>query len=995
VTAVYNAGQSRSEDSQSHKETARLAKSAASGRRSSAARKGSAASKPAEAQAAISLRGLHLHNLKQIDLDIPLGQLVAICGLSGSGKTSLALDTLYAEGQRRYIESFSAYTRRYLQRLDKPLCRSISNLPPATAVTRQQAPRTNRSTVGTASQTYDYLRLLYAKLSQVRCYGCGEPLQAHDPQSVATILTDWPAEARALLVFGMEWEDRTDLAHQLAELQQAGFIRIVQSERTWHLAADQRSELAAELPEAGEALVVVDRLKTGSQSPRLIDSLETAFTWGQGRVGLLVEQLAGGGEPPSTKTGAAWQVDGQPFVLHWYSHAIRCHACRIDYPDPEPSLFSFNNPLGACPTCEGFGDAIALDMHKIVPNPQLTIRQNAIACWSTPAYRQPHRKLLAAAEQLEIPTDVPFAQLTADQVQRLRSGSAKHGFVGLEGFFAWLDRKKYKMHVRAFLSRWRSYVRCPTCQGRRLNPLAQAFQIGGLSLVELCQLPLGEARQFIARLALSDYQRQVAGKVLEQVEAQLRFLEQVGLGYLPLSRTIRTLSGGEAQRVSLGSALGSNLVNMLYVLDEPTVGLHPLDTDRLVAAIESLRDRGNSVVVVEHEEPLLKRADWIIEIGPAAGRDGGQVVFEGRLPDLLTGQTLTGRYLSGRLVPQRLGERPKVGEAGSVLLRGATGHNLKNIDVDFPLGCLCLVTGVSGSGKSSLVQDTLYPALTASLAGSPTSDGLPLTAIHAPPGIAQCIMIDQGPVSRSPRSNPITYIKGFDEIRKCFAQTAEAQRASMGVGDFSFNSALGRCPTCEGDGTLTVDMQFLADVSIECPDCHGSRYRHEVLQIRYRDRTIADVLAMTVDEAREFFRGQAAIQQKLKVLSDVGLGYIQLGQAATTLSAGEGQRLKLAGFLAAASQRRSLILMDEPTTGLHFHDIQQLIRCFEALLAGGHSLIVVEHNLHLIAAADHVIDLGPQAAAAGGEVVAVGSPCELADNPASLTGRFLRQAGLA
>ena len=938
----------------------------------------------------IQLRGVRVHNLKNVDVDVPRGKLVAVCGVSGSGKTSLALDTLYAEGQRRYIESFSPYTRQFLQRLDKPDYDSINHLPPALAVTRTGAPRGNRSTVGTASETLDYLRILFSKIAELHCMQCGQAVASQDPQAVSKLIAELPL-LKIMIAFETHWEDAVDRASVLADLQAMGFVRLVAGGKTLSIGTTVREELSEALPVNGRVLVIVDRIKGGEASQRITESLESAFQHGAGEAILLVEKNVAASEAITANQLATTEVniDGDAWIEARFSKQLRCPVCRIEYPSPEARLFSFNSPLGACPSCEGFGDTVDLDMNLIVPDATKSIRGGAIAPWNSPSYSPYLDEFLDVADDLQIPVDVPFSKLNKKQVDRVIHGDAKLGYEGLDGFFAYLERKKYKMHVRVFLSRWRSYSPCPACHGKRLSPQSLAYTVAAQNFAQLCEMQIDQLADLLNTYPLDERQQQIASNVLSQTQLRLRCLQQVGLGYLALARTLRTLSGGEAQRTALTTALGSSLVNMLYVLDEPSVGLHPQDVEQLAVAINSLADRGNTVVIVEHEEMLLNSADHLIEVGPQAGERGGDVVFTGTVDEAKTSTAcLTGAYLSGRKAIAVPNLR-RATDRGSIVLKGCRGNNLQNLSVRFPLGLLCVVTGVSGSGKSSLVQDTLASALMARIAKQKT-DSLPFDELVGAEQIEDCIVIDQSPVSRSPRSNPVTYVKAFDEIRQAFAETVDAKTRNFSASHFSFNSELGRCPTCSGDGVIQIDMQFLADVSMTCSNCNGSRYRPEILAVRYRDRSIADVLRMTVSEASAFFRGSPKVQQKLKVLSDVGLEYVQLGQSAMTLSAGEAQRLKLAAQLAAASKRRTLFLMDEPTTGLHSHDIATLLRCFNALLEAGHSLIVVEHNLHLIAAADHVIDLGPGPADLGGRIVAQGTPEQVAAVQESATGRHLK-----
>ena len=918
----------------------------------------------------IELRGVAVHNLKEVDLDIPLGRLVAICGLSGSGKTSLALDTLYAEGQRRYIESFSLYTRQFLERLDKPAAERIDGIPASIAVTRDDVSRSNRATVGTATETIDYLRLVFAKIGRLVCPACDRPVVRSTPESAAEQLATLPEGARLMVAFAANPADGESIEQLIARLQSQGFVRIV--------------------PADDAVLVIVDRLTAGSQSEsRLRESLETAFNHGEGRALALAECAAGSalcGVPSAAAEVSI--IDNRPWQRLNFSRRLECTSCGRVFADPEPRHFSFNSPLGACPTCEGFGQIIDLDMQLIVPDPGKSIREGAIAPWNTPAYQHELEELLALAPDYALPVDVPFRELTDDHLRLIREGVSERSFGGLAGFFAWLEKRKYKMHLRVFLNRWRSSSVCSTCHGTRLNEQALAWQVGGRNIAQLAGLRIDQAIRFFADLPLAEPERQACRQLLHQVRSRLGFLELVGLGYLSLDRTLRTLSGGEAQRVALTSALGSSLVNMLYVLDEPSVGLHPRDVERLIGAIRGLVNRGNSVVMVEHEEALLRSADELIEIGPGAGDRGGQVVYQGPLAGLLQpGASLTGEYLASRRGVS-IPERRRPANRGSIRLHGARGNNLKNLTVEFPLGVLCVVTGVSGSGKSTLVQETLYGAL-CRRKRKDCDPPLPFDDTVGCGQIDDVVLVDQSPIGRSPRSNPVTYIKAFDPIRAVFAETIDARTHNYTAGHFSFNVEGGRCSTCQGEGYTQVDMQFMADVLMKCSQCGGQRYRTEILAVKYRGQSIADVLAMTVREAFGFFRGQPKVQARLKQLIDVGLDYLQLGQPANTLSAGEAQRLKLAAHLSEASRSRTLFLLDEPTTGLHFADVVTLLDCFEALLSVGHSLIVVEHNLQLMRAADYLIDLGPGAGEEGGQIVAQGTPEEVAGCPDSHTGRFL------
>jgi excinuclease ABC subunit A len=850
------------------------------------------------------------------------------------------------------------------------------------------------------------------------------------------MLAALPAGTRFLVAFGVKLAGPGGLAAAATALREEGFVRMIAGDGNRDAAPSAERAvpsteyrlLSTEYPAAGtgqplpdalcptpragsDVYAVVDRLAAGSATAqRIRDSLETAYAKGQGTCYVFIEEGEFGSglrswalglrsqvQGPDSKTqdprpktlpGTACRIDGRPWRRVAASEQLACADCGIEYPAPEPRLYSFNSPLGACPECEGFGNVIGVDMELVVPEEAKSIREGAIAPWNTPAYAHELEELLALADDYDLPVDVPFSQLSEAQRAVVVHGVPERKFGGLDGFFAWLGRRKYKMHIRVFLSRWRSYRPCPACGGARLRPEALATRIGGRNIAQVAAMKVSEAAEFFRRLDLPAWERRVGRTMLDEVQARLGYLEAVGLGYLTLDRTIRTTSGGEARRVVLASALGSSLVHMLYVLDEPSIGLHPRDIERLAVAVRRLRDRGNTVVVVEHEESLIRAADQVIEIGPGAGQRGGRVVFQGtpaemqECPDSITGDYLAGRRGSGAAARRREPNH------GWIRLAGARGNNLRGVTVEFPLGLLCLVTGPSGSGKSTLVEETLYPALCRRLRRDAPRP-LPCDDVFGDGQIDDVIMVDQSPIGRSPRSNPVTYLKVFDEIRNVFADTVEARTRNYDAGHFSFNVDGGRCSACEGQGYQEIDMQFLADVYMRCPQCNGTRYRDEILDVTYRGRNIAEVLEMTVREAFTFFRGQTKVQARLKRLIDVGMDYVRLGQPANTLSSGESQRLKLAGYMSAARRGRSLFILDEPTTGLHFSDIVQLLDCFDALLAVGHSLIVVEHNLQLMKAADYIIDLGPGAADEGGRVVAKGTPEMVARTRGSVTAEFL------
>lgn len=956
----------------------------------------------------IVLRGVEVHNLKEIDLDIPHRKLVVICGVSGSGKSSLALDTLYAEGQRRYIESFSAYSRQFLDQFEKPEAERIDGIPPAIAVTGSITTKSSRSTVGTATETHDYLRLLYSKIGKTFCVSCGREVRRDTSETVARELGELPDGTRFLVAWRLTVPADVNWVETLVSLREDGFIRVIVGDRTYDLSLDDVKQLPSlkQILEAQQLYVVVDRLSAGMAPQRVRDSLETAFARGEGKCAVLVEVKpdAAGMIPEGAVT-----VDNRPWQPRHFSMKLACEYCQVDYPTPEPRLFSFNSPLGACPVCEGFGNTIDVDMDLVVPDRNKSIKDGAIAPWNSPAYRHELEKALKFGPKNGLPVDVPYRELSAEAKNVLMNGVPDTEFVGLNGFFAWMERRKYKMHIRVFLSRWRSFRPCYMCHGKRLQPLALATTIGKKwnevpedpaqsprfepkNIAELCEMKVDDLVLFLRQLereALA-WEHQVMTPILRQVTARLEFLQTTGLGYLTLDRTLRTLSGGESRRVSLAAALGASLVNMLYVLDEPSIGLHPCDSRRLLAAIEALRNRDNSVVVVEHDETIIRAADQIIEIGPGAGERGGEVLFQGTPEEMIASpDSLTGQYISGER--GHSGSQRRKTDSGWIRLTGARGNNLKNLSVGFPLGCLCLVTGVSGSGKSTLVEKTLYPALCRRLRRE-VEKPYEYDEILGDGQIDDVIMVDQSPIGRSPRSNPVTYLKAFDEIRAVFADTREAKKRGYTAGNFSFNSEEGRCPACSGDGLIEIDMQFLADVYMKCPHCHGTRYRKEILDILYRNRNIAEVLEMTVREAFTFFRGSHGVQNRLKRLIEVGLDYIRLGQPANTLSGGEAQRLKLAAYMSSAKRGRSLFILDEPTTGLHFSDVVQLLDCFDTLLSIGHSLIVVEHNVQMMRAADYIIDLGPGAADQGGLIVAQGTPEKICTATDSLTGKFLAEA---
>ncbi len=948
----------------------------------------------------IELRGVRVHNLRDIDLDIPHGQLVSICGLSGSGKSSLAFDTLDAEGQRRYFDSLSTYTRQFLEQLERPDADRIDGIPPAIAIRASRhsgasSADRHRTTVGTASEIVEYLRLMFAKIGRIVCPDCGVDVVRHDPDSVIQFLDSLPDQTRFQIAFRKLAEDTVsgsaesggngDEENTVDWLRRGGFRRVIVDGTTRDIDGLDDRELEREL------LVVVDRLKKESgnyERPR--GSLETAFEFGRGTATLLFAKESSGVERDGSNVGeSTMQVDSQNWSARNFSRALACSKCDRTFPTPQPQLFSFSNPAGACSECEGFGSILKLDTKLIVPDPTQTIRGGAIAPWNTPAYEHERFELLELAGDYSIDVDVPFGELPKRSVQLIWDGVAEREFGGLTGFFKWLERRKYKIQIAVFLNRWKSSELCPGCKGARLNRAALSFRVGDLTIAEICGLEIRQAAEFFSALELYEHEQRIAAKITNRISRQLDYLQRVGLGYLSLNRTVASLSSGEAQRVMLTKVLGSTLSSMLYVLDEPTAGLHSVDTPALIESVRELNRRGNTVVVVDHEPQMILSADRVIEIGPEAGAAGGEIVFDGNSLELLECESsVTGAHLNGTGGLRNPDAKRRTGR-GSIIVEGASGNNLADLTVRFPLGCLCVVTGVSGSGKSSLVQETLYPAICeATNIGS--RKGLPHAGVSGTELIDEVVLIDQSPIGRSSRSNPVTYVKAFDDIRQAFAETVDAKQRNFKAGHFSFNVEGGRCETCRGEGQLTIDMQFMTDIHVRCDQCNGTRFREEILNVRFRARNIHEVLNMTAREAFGFFRGQKKVQMRLKSLMDVGLDYIRLGQPSSTLSSGEAQRLKLAHYLNASTTRRALFLLDEPTFGLHMRDVVKLADCFDTLIAAGHSLIVVEHNLQLIKHADWIIDLGPGAADKGGQIVAEGPPEEVAGNAASPTGTCLR-----
>jgi len=932
---------------------------------------------------AIKVRGARVHNLKNISVSLPHNRLTVVTGVSGSGKSSLAFDTIYAEGQRRYVESLSAYARQFLERMDKPDVDEITGIAPAIAIRQKNATKNPRSTVATQTEIYDYLRLLYARAGQTFCHVCGREVKKDSPESAADeILSTLDSGARFYVLFPILEESSpkrnrstskvkkkpaaTDLSVSayLISLLQQGFSRLYRDDKLIELSLPEDYKFS----DFNDTFVLIDRLKADQDiRQRLVDSLETCFREGHAAI---IEQV-GGEEQVSLK----------------FSDRYVCKYDGTPYEEPEPQLFSFNSPYGACPTCQGFGNTIGVDYELVIPNPLLSIKDGAIEPFTRPQHAWAQKELLKYAASANININVPYADLPDFQQNCIVYGD--EGWRGIKGFFKWLETKKYKLHVRVFLAKYRGYTKCPDCEGSRLRQEARDVKVGGRSLPEILELSIDDAYEFFESLTLNPEREKIAEKLLLEIRRRLRFLVDVGLDYLTLSRLAATLSGGEAQRIQLATNLGSLLVGTLYVLDEPSIGLHPRDNARLVKILENLRDIGNTLLVVEHDEDTMRAADHIIDIGPFAGELGGDVVFEGTFNSLLKDKTsLTAKYLRGEAeikIPQK---RRKPGKE-KIRITGAREHNLQNVSVEIPLEMLVCITGVSGSGKSTLVHDVLYAGLKKQRGEWNSHVGL-FKEITGREHIDDIVLVDQSPIGRTPRSNPVTYIKAYDAIREVFAATQTAKTKGFGSSHFSFNVPGGRCETCQGSGTVIVEMQFLADVELTCEDCRGTRFREEVLNIKYKGRNIAEALELTVREAILFFKEAKKIVNKLKVLEAVGLGYLRLGQSATTLSGGEAQRVKLASHLAQTSNSKTLFIFDEPTTGLHFEDINKLLTAFRALIDNGASLVVIEHNLDVIKTADWIIDLGPEGGIGGGKIVATGTPEQIIKVSDSATGTYLR-----
>jgi excinuclease ABC subunit A len=960
----------------------------------------------------IVVRGARVHNLKNIDFEIEHNTLTVVTGVSGSGKSSLAFDTIYAEGQRRYVESLSAYARQFLERIEKPDVDLIDGIAPAVAIKQKNSTRNPRSTVATATEIFDYLRLLFARVGRTYCLQCGQEVKKDTVDEVADrllalgegtrlnvffpILTHVPAaeekspkKARAKKKSAESHLPSDAIKARLFDLRKRGFNRLFQNGKVFEFSTP---ESLLDVNFAEPVFGLVDRLVVAAdQRSRIVDAVEIGYR----EAGEVIFETA-----PRNEVG-----DGEAPQRLRFSQRFECKNDGSRYDEPEPRLFSFNNPYGACPRCQGFGNTIDFDLDLVIPDKGKTLNEGAVEPWTKPKYRPLFTELKRFARGAEIPLDVPWYELDAEQQKLIVDGG--RGFGGVRGFFQHLERKKYKLHVRVFLSRYRGYSLCSACGGTRLRVEARQVKIDGKNICQVCSMTVEEAARFFSQLTLSPQQAAIAEKLLIELRERLRFLNEVGLEYLTLDRLASTLSGGEAQRIQLATSLGSRLVGTLYVLDEPSIGLHSRDTHRLIKILHDLRDLGNTILVVEHDPDIMRAADRILDLGPGAGENGGKVVGAGTYAEITKmPHSLTGRYLADELHIQIPQKRRQPGPH-KIRITGARAHNLKRIDLEIPLGMLVAITGVSGSGKSSLLHDVLYQALATAKRQTNGGTGAVLwDDLEGDEFLDEVVLVDQSPIGRTPRSNPVTYIKAFDLIREQFASLPEAKKRGFPAGHFSFNVPGGRCENCQGDGTVTVEMQFLADVELVCDECKGTRYKPQVLEIHYKGKNIHEVLNLTIREALKFFADVPRLTEKLRVLDEVGLGYLRLGQSATTLSGGEAQRMKLAAHLQPGARaitrpaeggdgpkrkRRMLYIFDEPTTGLHFDDVSKLLSAFRRLIDAGGSIVVIEHNLEVIKTADWVIDLGPEGGAGGGNLVGFGPPEAIAELKNSYTGQFLKR----
>jgi len=909
----------------------------------------------------IEIIGAKSHNLKNISCQIPRGKMTVITGVSGSGKSTLAFDTLFAEGQRRYIESLSTYARQFLEKMDRPDVEAIYGIPPAIAIEQKNSVKNARSTVGTASEVYDYLRLLFAKIGDVFCPQCQIKVSGETVSSVVEqVLGQYSGETISILS-PVQFTKDEEREEKIREFVKNGYYRIWEKGEVIDLTTFSSSHLK----NRKHILLLIDRVVSDDKNrPRLAEAIQSAFQVGNGKT----------------------EVIGTDQRKMAFTRSYSCNRCGRTFSEPQPLLFSFNNPIGACPTCQGFGRIIGIDWEKVIPDHGKSLKERPFAPFNTPAYEDIYEYIEKACRKHRIPIEKPFKELQVQQKEILLNGKGE--FIGIKGFFDWMESKRYKVHYRVFLSRFRAYTPCPTCHNTRLKEEALYVRLAGKDIAEICNMPISEIQEFLRDIPLKDFQKRVGERLFKEIQDRVAFMVDVGLGYLTLSRQTRTLSSGEYQRITLARALGSALTETLYVLDEPSIGLHTRDTHRLLQAVHQLRNRGNTVVVVEHDPDMIRASDSIIDLGPGAGKDGGSIVYQGDLDSLIRERhSITGQYLKNGISYLQTSPRKKPKEW--IAIRNAREHNLKGIDVRIPLRMMVCITGVSGAGKTTLVHHILYAGARGN--GNQECEKGRFDSIEGLEQIDEVILVNQAPIGKSLRSNAATYVKVFSDIRDLFALTREAKRNGLKPRHFSFNTEGGRCETCQGAGLQVLEMQFLEDVIITCEMCDGKRFRPEVLKVLYHDKNISEVLNMTVEEAMAFFKTHPKVVSKLQVLKEVGLGYLTLGQSTNTLSGGESQRLKLAQHIGQAQTGRNLFIFDEPTTGLHLADIEILLKTFEKLLSKGHSLIVIEHNLDLIRCADYVIDLGPEGGEAGGRIVAEGNLETIMASKQSYTGQFLKK----
>ncbi len=922
----------------------------------------------------IIIKGARVNNLKNVDVELPRNQFIVITGLSGSGKSSLAFDTLYAEGRRRYVESLSAYARQFMGKIQKPECESIKGLPPAIAIEQKVSTRNPRSTVGTSTEIYDYLRMLFGRIGKTYSPVSGKLVKRNTEEDVLAAAASYPVGSRVALTAPISLPEGRDLMQQVEIYSQEGYSRLVDRNGNFVNFSELQSMPRTKLKTADYELLI-DRLATadgGDELSRLAESAETAFFEGHDSCVLYV-----------------WREDGG---IDRHEFSRRFEADGISFMEPSEQMFNFNNPFGACPVCEGFGNTLGIDPRLVVPDTSLSVYSDAVLPWRSASMSEFKREFIQYAAGRNFPIHTPYCELSPGQVELLWHGDSADSPC-IDRFFSWLESQRHQIQYRAMYARYRGRTVCPQCHGGRLRREATYIKVDGHTISDLVKMPVDRLAEVLAALKLDEHDSRIAERLLKEIRSRLEFLRQVGLGYLTLDRLSNTLSGGESQRINLATSLGSSLVGSLYILDEPSIGLHPRDTERLIGVLRKLQRMGNTVVVVEHDEEIMRASDRIIDVGPDAGRLGGEIVYQGPVDGIDSAErSHTMRYLSGKEKIEIPSSRRA--PSGYIELKGASEHNLKNIDVRFPLGVMTAVTGVSGSGKSTLVRDVLYRSLLRNMGEAGEAPGRHKNLSGDLRKISRVEFVDQNPIGRSTRSNPATYLKAYDEIRALFADQQASRQMGFTAGYFSFNTEGGRCEECKGEGSITIEMQFMADITIPCDACHGKRFKSDVLEVKYRGKNIYDVLEMTVAEAIEFFAvGGSTVEnrivRRLQPLADVGLGYIRLGQSSATLSGGENQRVKLAYYLAMESPEPTLFIFDEPTTGLHFHDIRLLLNSFDRLLRKGHSIIVIEHNVDVIRCADHVIDIGPEGGEAGGRLVACGTPEEIKACPESYTGRYL------